>query len=247
MSLATSAASWTLDDIPPLPITNKKRQSTVRTASEIIGKSSNHVYMHDDDGSTNARPTREGWSLTKSRMPGRAVKHQTIQENLEEQQDRKVKVNKLLDKLTGNGANAEGLMDYVPAGPTATSIRSDDSQLLMPKIQSLPTMQPTIERNIGKYIPVGNGYVGGSTLGEAYSSLSEHKVSGWSPTMTANLRGKTSDDKLMEKINYMIHLLEEQKMEKTNYVMEEFVLYTMLGVFVIYVVDSFSRSAKYIR
>jgi len=238
MSLATSAASWTLDDIPPLPMTNKKRQSTVRTASEIIGKSSNHVYMHDDDGST------------KSRMPGRAVKHQTIQENLEEQQDRKVKVNKLLDKLTGNGANAEGLMDYVPVGPTATSIkpiRSDDSQLLMPKIQSLPTMQPTIERNIGKYIPVGNGYVGGSTLGEAYSSLSEHKVSGWSPTMTANLRGKTSDDKLMEKINYMIHLLEEQKMEKTNYVMEEFVLYTMLGVFVIYVVDSFSRSAKYIR
>lgn len=55
------------------------------------------------------------------------------------------------------------------------------------------------------------------------------------------------DRRLMEKINYMIHLLEEQQMEKTNNVMEEFVLYSLLGVFVIYVVDSFSRSGKYMR
>lgn len=52
---------------------------------------------------------------------------------------------------------------------------------------------------------------------------------------------------LLEKINYMIYLLEQQKKEKTNHTTEEFVLYSFLGVFVIYVADSFARSGRYIR
>lgn len=56
-----------------------------------------------------------------------------------------------------------------------------------------------------------------------------------------------NNDKLMEKINYLIHLLEEQQSEKTNYVMEEFLLYGFLGIFMIFIVDSFSRAGKYVR
>jgi hypothetical protein len=52
---------------------------------------------------------------------------------------------------------------------------------------------------------------------------------------------------LMEKLNYMIHLLEEQQKEPTQNIMEEFLLYGLLGVFMIYVVDSFARAGKYIR
>lgn len=55
------------------------------------------------------------------------------------------------------------------------------------------------------------------------------------------------DDKLMEKLNYMIHLLEQQQHEKTDNVMEEFILYTFLGVFVIFMSDSFARAGKYVR
>jgi F0F1-type ATP synthase assembly protein I len=55
------------------------------------------------------------------------------------------------------------------------------------------------------------------------------------------------DDKVMDKINYMIHLLEQQQNEKTSNITEEFVLYTFLGVFIIYIVDSFSRTGKYVR
>lgn len=54
-------------------------------------------------------------------------------------------------------------------------------------------------------------------------------------------------DKLLEKLNYMIHLLEEQKEEKTNHVAEELILYSFLGVFVIFIVDSFARVGKYVR
>ena len=54
-------------------------------------------------------------------------------------------------------------------------------------------------------------------------------------------------DQLLEKLNYMIHLLEEQKDEKTGHVMEELILYSFLGVFIIYIVDSFARAGKYTR
>ena len=57
----------------------------------------------------------------------------------------------------------------------------------------------------------------------------------------------TNKDVLMTKLNYMIHLLEEQQDEKTDNVTEELVLYLFLGVFVIFVVDSFARVGKYKR
>ena len=41
--------------------------------------------------------------------------------------------------------------------------------------------------------------------------------------------------------------VEEQQNEKTNNITEEFILYTFLGVFIIFVVDSFARSGKYTR
>lgn len=56
-----------------------------------------------------------------------------------------------------------------------------------------------------------------------------------------------SNGQLMEKLNYMIHLLEEQQKEPTQNIMEEFALYGLLGVFMIYIVDSFARVGKYTR
>jgi hypothetical protein len=61
---------------------------------------------------------------------------------------------------------------------------------------------------------------------------------------TSNVNNR---DQLLEKLNYMIHLLEEQKDEKTGHVMEEIVLYSFLGVFIIFIVDSFARAGKYTR
>jgi hypothetical protein len=57
----------------------------------------------------------------------------------------------------------------------------------------------------------------------------------------------SSNDLLMEKLNYMIHLLEEQQDERTNNVTEEVILYCFLGIFIIFIVDSFARVGKYTR
>lgn len=48
---------------------------------------------------------------------------------------------------------------------------------------------------------------------------------------------------LIEKLNYIIHMLEEKKDEKTGHVIEELVLYCFLGIFIIFVVDTFTHAA----
>ena len=52
---------------------------------------------------------------------------------------------------------------------------------------------------------------------------------------------------LLEKLNYMIHLLEEQQDEKIGSVTEEVILYSFLGIFIIFLVDSFTKVGKYKR
>ena len=65
-----------------------------------------------------------------------------------------------------------------------------------------------------------------------------------SPQVPVNV--SNGDSKMMEKVNYMIHLLEQQQVEKVDNITEEFVLYVLLGVFVIFTVDSFTRIGKYV-
>ena len=55
------------------------------------------------------------------------------------------------------------------------------------------------------------------------------------------------NQELMTKLNYLIHLLEDQKEERVGSITEELVLYCFLGVFIIFVLDSFVKVGKYVR
>lgn len=57
----------------------------------------------------------------------------------------------------------------------------------------------------------------------------------------------SSEKELLNKLNYMIHMLEEQQDQRTNSVVEELILYCFLGVFIIFVIDSFAKVGKYTR
>ena len=65
------------------------------------------------------------------------------------------------------------------------------------------------------------------------------------PSMTT--QSTTHNGDFMKKLNYMIHLLEDQKDEKINGITEELVLYLFLGIFIIFLVDSFAKVGKYVR
>lgn len=51
----------------------------------------------------------------------------------------------------------------------------------------------------------------------------------------------------LDRLNHIIHLLEQQQNEKTETVVEELILYLFLGFLIIYVIDSFFRAGKYVR
>lgn len=59
--------------------------------------------------------------------------------------------------------------------------------------------------------------------------------------------GEFNKSEIMTKLNYLINLIEEEHDEKKNSVTEELVLYCFLGVFVIFIVDSFTKAGKYVR
>jgi len=63
----------------------------------------------------------------------------------------------------------------------------------------------------------------------------------------SNNMNEDSNNILLKKLNYMISLLEEQQDEKTNNVTEEVILYSFLGIFIIFIADTFVRAGKYTR
>ena len=56
-----------------------------------------------------------------------------------------------------------------------------------------------------------------------------------------------NQDELLGKLNYIIKMFEEQKEIKTNKKNEEVILYSFLGIFIIYIMDSFVSIGKYKR
>jgi hypothetical protein len=76
-----------------------------------------------------------------------------------------------------------------------------------------------------------------SNYNDSYNSINSNTRSGLT----------LDNDKLLSKLDYIIHLLEEQHNEKTNHITEELILYLFLGLFILFVLDSFARASKYHR
>jgi hypothetical protein len=166
---------------------------------------------------------------TKKRVPslGRLQMNETpptIEEAMQNNQQTSDKVSALLNQLTANN-DGERLSNYEPLSRPEITVTRDKPQ---------PAEKPNV-----RFQPNDVALANLSNYQQTYSAPQVYQ--GRHTTVPA------TNDKLMEKINYMIHLLEEQQMEKTANVTEEFILYILLGVFVIFTVDSFTRAGKYVR
>jgi len=95
--------------------------------------------------------------------------------------------------------------------------------------------QTEIEEYYKKFIP--NYHVNKPKYPQNYNTID---------SMNSN-SNSNENNLLMQKLNYMINLLEQQQDERTNNVTEEVVLYSFLGIFIIFIVDSFARVGKYVR
>jgi len=168
-----------------------------------------------------------------------------------------------LNKLMGGGSGQEGMSNFNP------DLNVPDSKLTASDISN--PLQKDFVRNkglvtTGGVIPTtpldpmpmeylrSSGAKPYTEYESGYSTgvIPPHLANYSYPSMAGSLMPKevslTQDNNiLLEKISYMIYLLEQQKKEKKKNTTEEFVLYSFFGVFMIYIVDSFARSGRYIR
>lgn len=99
-----------------------------------------------------------------------------------------------------------------------------------------------------KYIPGTNKP--NTPISEGYSNATPVPNSSvpFNTSSNAVYQSSVGDNRaLLDKLNYMIHLLEDKQDVKSNSKIEEIGLYCLLGIFTIFLVDSFSRVGKYVR
>jgi len=231
MSLLMSASPWTNGNTE-----NKKRPSTMRKTIKT------RPYMNgmgEPDEYINEEPE------LKEQLPPSVDDVQIYNDNRNNQ------VSDLINKMTSLNADNDGhyLANF---NPMPNPGLNDKKQAPQSESRSIhgelnPTdLMPNNPYQVSRQNSI-NYSANDSNLGKLSSYNTSYQPSNIPYYAKMGLGNGDPNDKLLEKINYMIHLLEEQQSEKTNNVMEEFVLYTFLGVFMIYIVDSFVRAGKYVR
>jgi hypothetical protein len=228
-SLVTYASPWNDDGSG-----NKKRQSTMRKPSKLRPTIENieqpEEYMTFSENFQSLQPT-------------------TIDESQSTANDRTERVNELLNKITSADTKNDSKMgSFSPLEPPSLNVKKDieDNTASSQYIPTFPhfNQQPTANSSTAKYAANATNLDKYSSYIKSYNGTPYYARMGLG--QGAGVSGQ-HNDKLMEKINYMIHLLEQQQNEKTDNVTEEFILYTFLGVFMIFIVDSFARTGKYTR
>ena len=141
-------------------------------------------------------------------------------------------INDLLNKITSTQVG-EGLADFKPVSTVQKDLAKEGFESPLLKMAAgIPEYAPSdiSSDNLSNY---NKSYEAGAILGKPYYNQSAKT-------------GEQSDG-IMQKLNYITHILEDIQMEKTSNITEELILYTFLGVFTIFIVDSFARVGKYHR
>lgn len=256
MSLISMASPWTNDDSN----TSKKRTpSLLRKTVKIkpYDNSSSHSkefqeYKMSDESTAAA-------TAAASRDSGEQLSFESIEDIQTLNENRNTKVNEIIDKMTTLNVQNDGdkLVDFNPPPKPTIQMKKDLQTGWVKPDDPIPELKNSLQmpapsfrnESVNPYI-INNAR---TSLGNYHQVYNPENI-GYKPNVQdvpyyAKMGiSNAGDNKLMEKINYMIHLLENQENEKTDNITEEFVLYTFLGVFIIFVLDSFSKGrGKYIR
>jgi hypothetical protein len=178
----------------------------------------------------------ENDQIHKKRMTKTLKKYPSVQSYTEDNIQKKVDFNKVnqVMKAMNNLPNQDednNLGDFQPLPPPMSA--GVQSTILRENMSSMTSM-PT------DYIPPTPPiYSNQNYSNQNYSNQNYSNQNYFAET--------PEKDVLMDKLNYMIHLLEEQQDEKTGNVTEEVILYSFLGIFIIFIVDSFYYVGKYTR
>ena len=181
------------------------------------------------------------------------------------------KVNSVLHSIHNNSPDDDDLGNYNPKGSAVTAKHSENFKPMNPfefpeKPVSVGGERKKIEGMTNNEVPqpidddelklqeLQSAYMNDAQVRDYYRKLvPNYQVTkpennkNYSTSYSNSTSYSDGNQVLIEKLNYMINLLEEQQDQKTGSVTEEVVLYSFLGVFIIFIVDSFTKVGKYTR
>jgi len=237
MSLASMASPWTNDDISP-----KKRASSMRKTIKI-------------------RPANTGTTNEEEYVSTEPMQDMlpTVDDLQIENQKKTNRVNELINQMSSVEASNDGdkLADFRPPPQPTINIKKDLQNRFMKADEAIDHFEnslqlpvPMLKKESVNPYSINNSNTVSSNMYSNYQHIYNKPAGGNKPyyaNMGVASNHSNNDSKLMQKLNYMIHLLENQENEKTENMTEELILYTFLGVFIIFVLDSFARTGKYVR
>lgn len=247
MSLASTAAQWVNDNNQ-----TRKRQPSMRKTIKLRPYNDGASGAGDLESDEYAIQTEAFQTIEKLKQTTPTTLDDIQFANNEKSQ----KVNEILNKITAFNAENDGnkLADFTPIDkPIITQNRAvmkDANEYSRPGVFLDPSelLPATLEKQrMGPFIANEKPDIPYSNYNQTYSAPKLFPQAQAAAATSGGASLANLDSRLIQKIDYMIHLLEDQKVEKTANITEEFILYIFLGVFVIYTVDSFTRAGKYIR
>jgi hypothetical protein len=253
LPLALSASSYSEDDASGTTIQNSKALYMSRNNLEM-NKNSNDS---SNNNNSNSR-TKNNYRKTikqKQNVPNQS-KLSALLKSMDEASDSEDDNNNYEGSMGNNGNNTNNTNNAnISSNYLGVSNNPYNSQNI-----NQPIEQDTSDTTYLKDIPTTNG---NPISNKMYNSLSSNYANQYyNQFVSAVNKGYGSclgsDDsltipssmpknELIEKLNYIIDMLEEQQDYKTNSILEDLILYTFLGIFIIFIVDSFSKSNKYVR
>ena len=220
-TLLATASTWNSD--------SKKRTPSIR-------KNKKKDYQEDD--------------TEHIENPSHVIENQSTIEGMKTSgEERNNRVNELLNKMNEENVEEDGLANFEPITPPDLNIKKDMEKIKKSKEYFAPNYSYENGSSALRKNSISNQYSSHNKK-EGYSNYNQsyEKPKTVEPYYAKmGISGGSQNDKLIEKMNYLIHMMEEQQAEKTNNITEEFILYLFLGVFIIFVVDSFNKTKKYVR
>ena len=241
-SLLLSASPWKNED-SETNTTNKKRTPTLRRPANAQLQ---HPQIQNDFSHGSASSTYTNTNVSKENSAASVDKiYKDFEANVDDVKaaniDRQSRIDELLNKITA-ADNNEKMGNFKPLEHPSVQVKGDFENAELPKYN------PKLPSFAAATIQMRQGDAEYSNYAQSYEPpTTNHQYVSRDANVNPGTGVAVVDKKLLEKINYLIHMMEQQKNEKTSNITEEFILYTFLGIFIIYVIDSFARVGKYTR
>jgi hypothetical protein len=259
LPLALFASSYNEDDESGTTILQNSK------ASYIPAKNDKNNYMLDGNGKSdnnnkpkNKNPSNMRKTIKQKPSAPNESKLSALLKSMDESSDSENENENENDDNRRNLVNYKGVSENSSSSspsmfPPLPELNYKGPSMMQSQSQSATSSSPPSQTQPVYHTPdiptSTTGAVSNSSYDNIPSTYANQYYKQFVPYMNQSSTEMPEQPKseLIEKLNYIIDILEEQQDYKTNSIFEDLILYAFLGIFVIFIVDSFSRSGKYVR